>query len=66
MKLELARVERLNLGLSAGAVAASLALETPHFATSLAAGALLAKAGPAAFPKQCSTCGNWACCVSTP
>ncbi|HPG24526.1 MAG: hypothetical protein H6748_07865 [Spirochaetaceae bacterium] len=41
MKLELARVERLNLGLSAGAVAASLALETPHFATSLAAGALL-------------------------
>jgi len=41
MKLELARVERLNLGLSAGAVAASLALVTPHFAGSLAAGALL-------------------------
>ena len=39
MKLE--RVERLNLGLSAGAVAASLALATPHFATSLAVGALL-------------------------
>lgn len=41
MKLELARVERLNLGLSAGAVAASFALVTPHFAGSLAAGALL-------------------------
>jgi hypothetical protein len=39
MKLE--RVERLNLGLSAGAVAASFALATPHFATSLAVGALL-------------------------
>ena len=37
----LARVERLNLGLSAGAVAASYALSTPHFATSLAAGAAL-------------------------
>ncbi len=41
MKFELARVERLNLGLSAGAVAASLALVSPHFAGSLAAGALL-------------------------
>lgn len=41
MKVELARVERLNLGLSAGAVAASFALVTPHFAGSLAAGALL-------------------------
>ena len=41
MKLELARVERLNLGLSAGAVAASFALVTPHFAGSLAAGAFL-------------------------
>lgn len=41
MKLELARVERLNLGLSAGAVAASFAFVTPHFAGSLAAGALL-------------------------
>lgn len=39
MKLE--RVERLNLGLSAGAIAASYALETPHFATSLALGACL-------------------------
>ncbi len=39
MKLE--RVERLNLGLSAGAVAASFALATPHFATSLAIGAAL-------------------------
>jgi len=37
----LARVERLNLGLSAGAVAASFALATPHFATSLAIGAAL-------------------------
>jgi hypothetical protein len=37
----LARVEQWNLGLSASAVAASLALETPHFATSLAVGALL-------------------------
>ena len=41
MKFTLARVEQWNLGLSASAVAASLALETPHFATSLAAGALL-------------------------
>ena len=41
MKLELATVERLNLGLSAGAVAASYAFLTPHFATSLAAGACL-------------------------
>ena len=39
MKLE--RVERLNLGLSAGAVAASFAIATPHFATSLALGAFL-------------------------
>ena len=39
--LALARVERLNLGLSAGAVAASLAFATPHFAASLAAGAFL-------------------------
>jgi len=39
MKLE--RVERLNLGLSAGAIAASYAFETPHFATSLALGACL-------------------------
>ncbi len=41
VKVELARVERLNLGLSAGAVAASFALVTPHFAGSLAAGAFL-------------------------
>lgn len=41
MKFALARVEQWNLGLSASAVAASLALETPEFATSLAAGALL-------------------------
>ncbi|MFK7895440.1 MAG: ATP synthase subunit I [Myxococcota bacterium] len=41
MKFELAKVEQWNLGLSAGAVAASLALVTPHFATSLAAGAFL-------------------------
>lgn len=41
MKFSLARVEQWNLGLSASAVAASLALATPHFATSLAAGALL-------------------------
>jgi hypothetical protein len=41
MKLGLAKVERWNLGLSAGAVAASFALVTPHFATSLAAGAFL-------------------------
>lgn len=39
--MALARVERLNLGLSAGAVAASFALATPHFATSLAIGAAL-------------------------
>jgi hypothetical protein len=39
--MALARVEQLNLGLSAGAVAASYALATPHFATSLAAGAAL-------------------------
>lgn len=41
MKFELAKVERWNLGLSAGAVAASYALATPIFATSLAAGAFL-------------------------
>jgi len=41
MRLELARVEQLNLGLSAGAVAVSFAFLTPHFATSLAAGAFL-------------------------
>ena len=37
MKLE--RVERLNLGLSAGAIAASFALASPQFATSVALGA---------------------------
>jgi len=37
----LARVEQLNLGLSAGAVAASYAFATPLFAASLAAGALI-------------------------
>jgi hypothetical protein len=40
-KFELAKVEQWNLGLSAGAVAASYAFVTPHFATSLAAGAFL-------------------------
>ncbi len=40
-KFELEKVEQWNLGLSAGAVAASYALVTPHFATSLAAGAFL-------------------------
>ena len=39
--MAMARVERLNLGLSAGAVAASIAFATPHFALSLAAGAFL-------------------------
>ena len=39
--MALARVEQLNLGLSAGAVAASYMLVTPHFASSLAAGAFL-------------------------
>jgi hypothetical protein len=41
VKFELAKVEQWNIGLSAGAVAASYALVTPHFATSLAAGAFL-------------------------
>jgi hypothetical protein len=41
MRFELARVEQWNIGLSASAVAASYALVTPHFATSLAAGAFL-------------------------
>ena len=41
MALALATVERWNLGLSAGAVAASWALMTPHFATSVAAGAFI-------------------------
>jgi len=41
MRFELAKVEQWNIGLSAGAVAASYALATPHFATSLAAGAFL-------------------------
>lgn len=39
--MELAKVEQWNIGLSASAVAASYALATPHFATSLAAGAFL-------------------------
>jgi hypothetical protein len=39
--MRLDRVERLNLTLSAGAVAASLALTTPHFTASLAVGAAL-------------------------
>ena len=41
LALGLATVERWNLGLSAGAVAASWALLTPHFATSVAAGAFI-------------------------
>jgi hypothetical protein len=41
VNFELAKVEQWNLGLSASAVAASYALLTPHFATSLAAGAFL-------------------------
>jgi len=41
MRFELAKVEQWNIGLSASAVAASLALATPHFTTSLAAGAFL-------------------------
>lgn len=39
--MALAKVEQWNIGLSAGAVAASYALATPHFAGSLAAGAFL-------------------------
>lgn len=39
--MNLERVERLNLGMSAGAIAASFALASPHFATSLAVGATL-------------------------
>ncbi len=39
--MALARVEQLNLGLSAGAVVVSYALATPLFAASLAAGAVL-------------------------
>ena len=34
-------VERLNMGISAGAIAASFAVATPHFASSLAIGAAL-------------------------
>ncbi len=41
MRIALAKVEQWNIGLSASAVAASYALATPHFATSLAAGAFL-------------------------
>jgi len=41
VSFELAKVEQWNLGLSAGAVAASYAFASPHFATSLAAGAFL-------------------------
>jgi len=40
-KTRLAKVEQWNLGLSAGAVAASYALATPNFAISLALGAFL-------------------------
>ena len=39
--MTLAPVERLNIGISAGAVAASMALGSPWFTTSLAAGAIL-------------------------
>ena len=39
--MTLASVERLNIGISAGAVAASMALGSPLFTTSLAAGAIL-------------------------
>jgi len=38
---KLASIERLNLTMSAGAVAASFAVATPHFALSLATGAAL-------------------------
>lgn len=41
MSLKLEPTERLNLTLSAGAVAASFAFAGPHFASSLAVGALL-------------------------
>lgn len=41
MRVRLDPMERLNLGISAGAVAASLALATPPFAASLALGAAL-------------------------
>jgi hypothetical protein len=41
MAMQLERVERLNLTLSAGAVAATFALASPHVASSLAVGAAL-------------------------
>lgn len=41
MKIRLASVEQWNLGLSVSAAVASFAFATPHFATSLAAGAFL-------------------------
>ena len=39
--MKLYPAERLNVGISAGAIVASFAIATPHFATSLAIGALL-------------------------
>jgi hypothetical protein len=39
--MQLDPMERLNMGLSAGAIAASFAVATPHFATSLACGAAI-------------------------
>lgn len=39
--MKLHPAERLNMGISAGAVAASFAIATPHFASSLALGAAL-------------------------
>jgi hypothetical protein len=39
--MQLDPMERVNMGISAGAIAASFAIATPHFATSLAFGAAL-------------------------
>lgn len=39
--MQLEPMERLNMGISAGAIAASLVVATPHFAGSLAVGAAL-------------------------
>ncbi len=41
MDMSLYPAERLNMGLSAGAIAASFAFATPHFASSLALGAAM-------------------------
>jgi hypothetical protein len=54
-QLDIERVQGLNLGLSAGAVAVSWLLLSPLFAASLAAGAALEAANFRALRRSCQT-----------